>query len=231
MVTSRKKNQKKDPHRPLKILAVSDIEHPRIYDHKIKDRFGNMDLVLVCGDLPNFYLEYIISMLDIPMFYVNGNHVPQALSNPDQSQEAPQGAINLHKQVIYLPDFDLLLAGIEGCRKYNKGKHQYTQGEMWLMILGMIPKLVWNKWNHGRYLDIFIAHAPAWKLNDETDLAHQGIKAFRWLIETFHPKVFLHGHVHTYRNQPAQVLQHGQTSIYNTYGYQVIEFAHNKILF
>lgn len=230
MAASRKFNNKHDPQRSLKILAISDIEHPRIYDQNIKDRFGKMDLVLACGDLPNFYLDYIISMLDIPMFFVNGNHVPQSLRNPNRNQEAPQGAFDLHKQVIYLREFDLILAGIEGCQKYNKGKHQYTQGDMWIMVFGLIPKLLWNKWLYGRYLDIFVAHAPAWKLNDETDLAHQGIKAFRWLIETFHPKVFLHGHVHTYRNHPSQVLQHGQTSIYNAYGYQVIDLDRNKNL-
>jgi hypothetical protein len=223
MAIPRKHNPIDDPSRSLRILAVSDIEHPRIYDQKIKDRFGSIDLVLACGDLPNFYLDYIISMLDVPMFYVNGNHVPQHINDPNQNQEDPQGAFNLHKQVIYVKQFDLILAGIEGCQKYNKGRHQYTQGEMWLMILAMVPKLIWNKMHYGRYLDIFVAHAPAWKLNDETDLAHRGIKAFRWLIETFHPRIFLHGHVHTYRNHPTQLLQHGQTSIYNAYGYQVIE--------
>lgn len=230
MAIFKKKDHKDGTGGSLKILAVSDIEHPRIYDQMIKDRFGDVDFVLACGDLPNFYLDYIISMLNIPMFYVNGNHVPQNLKYPNQNQEEPQGAYNLHKRVIYNREFNIIIAGIEGCQKYNKGRHQYTQSEMWLMILAMVPTLIWNKLFYGRYLDIFVAHAPAWKINDETDLAHRGIKAFRWLIETFHPRVFLHGHVHTNRNLPSQVHQHGPTSIYNAYGYQVVEFERDTKL-
>jgi len=38
------------------------------------DRFGDVELVLSCGDLPYYYLEYIVSMLNVPLLYVHGNH-------------------------------------------------------------------------------------------------------------------------------------------------------------
>ena len=31
-------------------------------------------LILACGDLPYYYLEYIVGLLDVPLFYVHGNH-------------------------------------------------------------------------------------------------------------------------------------------------------------
>ncbi len=209
--------------KPVRILAVSDIENSRVYDSRVKQRFSNVDLLVSCGDLPGKYLDYVISMLDVPMLYVNGNHVTSLFNEPGESKEDIHFGTDLHRQVLYIRNKDLLVAGIEGSHRYNKGPYQYTQFEMWLMVLRMVPKLIWNKVVHGRYLDVFVAHAPAWKLNDDTDLAHQGIKAFRWLIETFSPKVFVHGHIHTQPHMDARPLLHHQTCIYNACGYQLID--------
>ena len=210
------------------MLTVSDVESRLIYDVHIRERFVGVDLVLSCGDLPNNYLDYIASMLNVPMLYVHGNHVITNSQDPHREALAPLGARNMHHQVEYLWEYDLIIAGIEGSLRYNKGRHQYSQLQMWLLVLSMVPKLLWNKLTRGRYLDVFMTHAPAWQLNDETDLAHQGIKAFRWLVETFHPQVFVHGHVHTYRNMPLPPRIYQKTRIYNTCGYQFIEVKHNR---
>jgi Icc-related predicted phosphoesterase len=70
-----------------------------------------------------------------------------------------------------------------------------------------------------RYLDIFISHAPPWGIHDQPDLPHQGIKAFRWLIETFQPRYHFHGHIHVYRKDQQTATQLGRTTVLNTYGY------------
>ena len=206
--------------RPLNILAVSDVEQPQIYSSKILKLFSEIDLVISCGDLNHYYLEYIISMLDIPLYYVNGNHTPAQEYGTGEPRFNPWGAIDIHKQVIYNKENDLILAGIEGCLKYNKGRHQYSQLDMWLLVVGLIPKLLLNKFFHGRFLDIFVTHAPSWKINDDTDRAHQGIKAFRWLVKTFKPKYHIHGHIHQYKSGIRKPFRFKDTQVINAYGYQ-----------
>jgi len=60
----------------MKILAISDIVVPQLYTEQIPERFLDVDLVLSCGDLPYEYLEYIVTRLGKPLFYVRGNHAP-----------------------------------------------------------------------------------------------------------------------------------------------------------
>ena len=52
----------------MKILSISDVVIPFIYSAQVRSLFADVDLVVSCGDLPYTYLEYIISMLDIPLF-------------------------------------------------------------------------------------------------------------------------------------------------------------------
>jgi Icc-related predicted phosphoesterase len=115
---------------------------------------------------------------------------------------------------------DLILAGVEGSLRYRKGPFQYSQTEMWLHILRIVPALLRNKLQHGRFLDIFITHAPPWGIHDKPDLPHQGIKAFRWLIESFKPRYHFHGHIHVYRQDVQTITQHGLTTVINTYGFR-----------
>ena len=114
------------------------------------------------------------------------------------------------------------MAGIEGSLLYNYGPYQYTQAQMWMMVFELVPKLLLNYMRYGRFLDIFITHAPPWKINDMDDPAHQGVKAFRWLIKVFHPQLHLHGHTSNYLGNKNMVSTLGKTTIINVTGYDVI---------
>jgi len=92
-----------------------------------------------------------------------------------------------------------------------------------MQVLKLAPRLLQNRSKHGRYLDIFITHAPPKGVHDENDLAHQGIKAFRWLIHVFRPQIHLHGHVHLYRPDTVRQTQIEQTKVINAYGYREVE--------
>lgn len=207
----------------MKILAVSDIELGFLYQSSIVDRFFNVDLIISCGDLPHYYLEYMISTLNIPLYYVNGNHAHKIEITTGGERHYPWGAINLHRKCV-TDDTGLLLAGVEGCLRYNLGPYQYSQSEMWTLIYNLIPRLLFNKLRFGRFLDIFISHAPPWKIHDEDDLPHQGIKAFRWFIKVFKPTYHLHGHIHVYRNDAITETQFNQTKVINCYGYRELFF-------
>jgi Icc-related predicted phosphoesterase len=202
-----------------KILAVSDIELPYMYKSIPNGSFKDIDLVISCGDLPFSYLEYILSLLNRDLYFVRGNHAPEGRDIKTE----PEGGQSLHL-TTRITESGLLLAGIEGSLLYNYGPYQYTQSQMWWMVYRLVPRLVINYWKYGRFLDIFVTHAPPWKIHDQDDPAHQGVKAFRWLIESFQPKYHLHGHTMDYLHNERQVTRLGKTTIMNVTGYEVIDF-------
>ncbi len=208
----------------MKILSISDKEVNRIYSPQIRQRFNDIDLAIGCGDLSYYYLEYIISTLDVPLYFVRGNHAKKIEYGCAGQRESPWGAVNLHKKVLKDQKTGLLLSGIQGSLRYNRGDYQYTQGEMWAMVLRLVPTLIWNKLHYGRYLDIFVTHAPPWGIHDRDDPAHQGAKAFRWLILTFQPTFHLHGHVHVYYPNTITETLLGRTRVLNTYGFRKLSF-------
>jgi hypothetical protein len=55
------------------------------------------------------------------------------------------------------------------------------------------------------------------------DLPHQGIDAFRWLIQVFKPAYFFHGHIHVYRPDTVTETFVEETRVINTYGFRMTE--------
>jgi len=213
----------------MKILSVSDVELGFIYSPLILNRFKDVDLVISCGDLSYFYLEYIESMLNQPLFFVHGNHANEVEYGAGGERRGPWGGYNLHRAVVNHDG--LLLAGIEGSISYNYGPHQYSQGEMWSSVLGLAPALMMNRILYGRFLDVFVSHAPPWGIHAMDDLPHHGIKAFRWLIKVFKPTLFLHGHIHVYRPDTPTITRVEKTVVINTYGFSRTEIENGVLVF
>ncbi len=204
----------------MKILAVSDKVVSWIYSPRICNIFTGIDLAIGCGDLPLEYLEFINSALDIPVYYVHGNHsLPDR--NPEWSTADFRGSVDLHGKLIR--HMGLTFAGVEGSLNYNNGIFQYSQFQMWLFAIGLVPALFLNHLKSGRFLDILVTHAPPWGIHDQDDLTHQGIKAFRWLITRFQPAYHLHGHIHVYRPDTVTETQVGRTRVVNAFGYKQFE--------
>jgi Icc-related predicted phosphoesterase len=205
-----------------RILAVSDIELPYIYKAVGGNTFKEMDFVISCGDLPDEYLGYIISMLNKDLYYVRGNHAQNSSGQFTPHSQKHWGGIDLHLRSVQTPG-GVILAGIEGSLNYNDGPQQYTQSQMWAMVYRLVPRLFMNYVRANRFLDVFVTHAPPWGINDQPDLPHQGIKAFRWLIEAFRPRLHLHGHVRDYLGQRNPAVTHEGTRVINVTGYQVVD--------
>jgi Icc-related predicted phosphoesterase len=202
----------------LKVLSLSDVQIDSIYSSVVKTRFADVDMILGCGDLAYYYLEYLVSMLNVPLYYVRGNHSSVVEQTSTGPKTHPQGGVDLHRKVVKEKGF--ILAGVEGCLRYRDGPFQYTQNEMWGHVMRIVPRLLWNRVIYGRYLDIFISHSPPWGIHDRPDLPHQGIKAFRWLLETFRPRYHFHGHIHVYRQGTQIRTRFHSTIVINTYGYK-----------
>ena len=201
----------------FKSLSLSDVIVQFIYSPYIRQRFSDIDLIIGCGDLPYYYLEYIISTLNVPLFFVRGNHDQEVEYGSVDNRGGPQGGIDLHRKAIRYQD--ILLAGVEGSLRYRNGLYQYTQGEMWRHVFALLPGLFSNKLKHGRYLDVFVTHAPPRGIHDGDDLPHQGIDAFRWLIKVFHPAYHIHGHIHIYRPGAVAETCFEDVQVINTFGY------------
>lgn len=202
----------------MKILSVSDVLVPFIYSSQVRAKFSGVDFVIACGDLPYYYQEFILSMLDVPLFFVRGNHDKLEEHSQVGKRSGPDGGVDMHLRTEECKG--ILLAGVEGCIRYRLGDFQYSQSEMWRHVWRLIPSLLKNRIQHGRYLDIFITHAPPRGIHDQDDLPHHGVDAFRWLIQTFQPAYHFHGHIHVYRpDAPVESLV-GMTKVINTYGFR-----------
>jgi Icc-related predicted phosphoesterase len=214
----------------MRLLCLGDVESASIYSTNIRERFGKTDVAIGCGDLPYPYLEYVISMLDVPLYYVHGNHVTAIEIALDEIRLHPWGGVNMHRKVVYDKTHDLLIGGIEGSLRYNKGPKQYSQFQMWLMVLEMVPKLLLNRMRYGRSLDCFITHSPAAGIHSESDHAHRGVHAFRWLLRWFSPQLHVHGHVHLYLPNQFRETNFHNTRVLNAYGYIELELVPKRVL-
>ncbi len=156
--------------------------------------------------MPTTYLEFITSVLNVPLFYVRGNH--------DTSYtDRPPGGENLHMRLVRFKGISFF--GIEGSIKYNNSPIQYTEGEMMNFVLKAWLPLYLQRVQKGRGVDIFVTHAPAFGIHDQDDLPHKGIKAFLKFMDWYRPRYMLHGHVHTYDRRVTTETVYKETCIMN----------------
>ena len=195
----------------MRILAISDKVEPILYSAAIADRVGKVDVVISCGDLPFYYIEYIMTMLGRPTFYVFGNHGREV------------GAVDLHSRTACVNG--VLIAGLEGSMRYNDSPGQYTEFEMWMNILQLMPRLLWNRIRHGRWLDVLVTHSPPLGIHDKSDLPHTGFSSFLAFMRWFKPHYLLHGHIHIYRHDEITHSRYGATDIINVYPYKVLDIT------
>jgi len=212
----------------MRVLAVSDQIVDTLYHAKVRERLGKIDLILGCGDLPYYYLEYLETMLDAPLCYVHGNHDPLVEYSSDHgTKTAPEGGENIDLRCVRAGG--LLVAGLEGCIRYRPdGYHQYTQNEMLLRSLALVPGLSLNRLLRGRWLDVLIAHSPPLGIHDGQDHAHIGFRAFLDVMRLFKPRYLLHGHQHrNYAPGPYETV-FGSTTVINVHPYRVLDIEVNR---
>ena len=194
----------------MKILFLSDEESPVYWDFFRKETFEDIDLIVSCGDLKAEYLSFLTTMTSIPVLYVKGNHDKYEVN-------VPEGCISIEDDIYEFEGVRLL--GLGGCQRYNHGINQYTEKEMQKRIARLRWKLFRKKG-----FDILVTHAPAFGVNDDTDLCHRGFECFNSLVEKYKPKYFVHGHVHlTYGSQIKRETQIGDTKVINAYNHYIVE--------
>ncbi len=215
----------------MRILCISDQVDPLVYSSRMKDRFGEVDLVLAAGDLPMEYLGFITSMLNKPLLFVEGNHdlgriapwsdTPASRIDSPHAQGDDSGAIDIGFRFAKVDG--LIVLGIPGSMRYNGGPNQFTELQMAFRILLCIPRLVWNRVLHGRACDIVLTHAPPRGIHDRDDPCHRGFESFNRLIRRARPRWLIHGHVHLYDLADVRVSQSLSTTVVNAFGHWSID--------
>lgn len=211
----------------IQALAVSDEIDPRIHSATVRQRMGHVDLVIGCGDLPARYLEFLADALDRPVYYVLGNHAEELTRGGERGRHyQPLGAVDLGGKVRYDAATGLILAGFPGSPRYGENEPaQYGEWEIYWMIVKMAPRLWWNKFRHGRALDVLVTHSPPRDVNDREDVTHRGFKALRSFLRWFRPAYQLHGHVHLYdRSQPFSQ-RYEETLVINVFPFRIVELV------
>lgn len=195
----------------MKILLISDVESPYIWDYFKPENFRDIDLVISCGDLKRDYLSFIVTMIKAPLYYVPGNHDEDFLENPPDGCECIDGKLVTYKGVRIL--------GLGGSINYKPGNFKYSQKEMTARIMKLTPKIFFSKG-----FDILVTHAPALGLGDGPDFCHTGFKSFVNLMDKYSPKYFFHGHQHLNYGKLSRKSQYKNTKIINAFGYTIVEY-------
>ena len=204
----------------MKILCVSDQIDPLIYSDTIKQNYADVALILSAGDLPMEYLEYIVNTLEKPLLFVFGNH-----QIDDHSKHKNEESY-IDAKVRYMEG--LIIAGLGGSKRHNKGKSQFTDFEMSIRILKLIPALILNRIIRGRFADILLTHAPPRGIHDrgihdKKGKSHLGFKSFLWFMKAFKPRYLVHGQIHIYDPLEPRETKFHKTIVINAYGHYLID--------
>ncbi len=194
----------------MKILLVSDREEPYIWDYFDRERFRDVEMILSCGDLKAEYLSFLVTMINVPLFYVPGNHDTAYVKNP------PEGCVSADDDVVFYKG--VRIAGLGGSFRYSGETFQYSEDQMRKRAMKLASKI---QRNGG--IDILLTHAPAFGLGDGQDLCHKGFQNFIAMMDMYSPRYLIHGHQHLNYSNQDRIMQYKGTTIINACGYYILD--------
>jgi len=198
----------------MKILALSDQVTEIVYSNNIAKNFPDVDLIVGCGDLPADYLEFTVSMLNVPLIYVPGNHDKDDIQIP--------GGQSIDGKVIKIQG--LWCMGLGGSRRYKPdGRFQYSEAEMRTRVWKLLVRATLKKLISRKEITLFISHAPPYGVHDASDLAHKGFSSFHQLLSIAKPRIMLHGHCYSQPNLKNSETKMYQTNVINVFPYRLID--------
>jgi uncharacterized protein len=195
----------------MKILLVSDVESPYIWDHFNPDKFKDIELIISCGDLRAEYLSFLVTMIKAPLYYIHGNHDKKYIENPPDGCDCIEDRIVKYKGIR--------IAGLGGCKGFNKQEFQYSEEDMGRRLKKLKPHLLRNKG-----LDILVTHSAGYGVGDDTDPCHEGFKGFNKLLDAYSPRYFVHGHIHLNYVRKPRTIEYNDTKVINAYEYHIFEY-------
>jgi len=216
----------------MKILMLADTEESALWDdwsEETASKLADIGLILSAGDLDADYLEFLVTMLNVPLVYVRGNH------DGDYDRKPPEGCIDADGRVVEVNCDDaggarrLKILGLGGSMRYrDNAADMYTEDEMRRRIAGVrgnaFRDLISGRISGSRDIDLLLTHAPCRGYGDMEDLPHNGFECFNDLIERHSPAVHCYGHVHReYGDFRREILHPSGTRLVNASGSYICE--------
>ena len=231
----------------MKILLISDTEERSLWDDWTEATARNLadvELILSAGDLKAEYLEFLVTMLNVPLVYVRGNHDGRYDERPPEGCENADGTVVEIECGRGSSGQRIRILGLGGSMRYNsESPDMYTENEMAERIrkaeriirkrrlAGVIKNMVKpaagdiNKKRNPDF-DILLTHAPCRGYGDMEDLPHRGFECFNDLLNKYSPQLHCYGHVHCeYGRLERQVRHPSGTLLINSSGHQIIDFS------
>lgn len=194
----------------MDILALADTEEKALWDHWNEDtaaRLSDVGLILSAGDLDAGYLEFLVTMLNVPLVYVRGNH------DGAYDEAPPEGCINAEDRIVEVVcpaaggargysggDAGLRtirILGLGGSMRYKYGADDmYTEAEMSRRVRKAMLALAADRLKGRTGFDILLTHAPCKGYGDMDDLPHTGFQCFESLLVKYRPAFHVYGHIH-----------------------------------
>ena len=224
----------------MKILLIADTEEKSLRDRWTEDtakRLADVGLVLSAGDLRPDYLEFLVTMLNVPLVYVRGNHDGYYDERPPEGCENADGKIVEAECYIGSEKQNIRILGLGGSMRYKSGAaDMYTEREMQARVRKveriirkrrLAARLSGGTENTGMPdFDILLTHAPCRGYGDMDDLPHTGFECFNELLNKYSPQLHCYGHVHQEYGRIDRRLMHPSgTLLINGSGYQIIDFV------
>lgn len=230
----------------MKILLISDKEEKSFWDNWTEataKKLSDIDLILSAGDLHPKYLEFLVTMLNVPLVYVRGNH------DGLYEEEPPEGCEDADGQVVEVScgrgtsQQIVRILGFGGSMLYNEfEENMYTEEEMRSRVRkaeramrkrSIVEKVLpfgksarRDDVGRGKAFDILLTHAPCRGYGDMEDLPHRGFECFNDLLNKYSPQLHCYGHVHQEYGSMERCIRHPSgTLLINGSGYQIIDYG------
>ena len=102
----------------MKLLLISDEEDEYLWDYYRPGALAAYDMILSAGDLKAEYLSFLVTMGNLTVVYIHGNH------DGSYDRRPPEGCECAEDTVLHVKGLRIL--GLGGSMWYNGGPHQYT---------------------------------------------------------------------------------------------------------
>lgn len=208
------------PGRPIRFLAVSDEEDSALGQAVNRASIGPLDGIIGCGDLSPSWLSFLGDAFGAPVVYVRGNH-DHGGSWADGSVLVPSWLAAGHTDRLA----QIGIGGLEWPGADEAGRRTRRPWLAWRHALGLALRMLLGRASGHAEPVIVISHAPPEGTGDvSSDPYHAGFGAYRWLLDRFHPPLWLHGHTNT-ASVPTLVCRAGRTTVVNVTGAVLIDIC------
>ena len=219
----------------MKILLISDTEEKSFWDNWNKStakRLADIDLVLSAGDLHPKYLEFLVTMLNVPLIYVRGNHDGVYDHEPPEGCEDADGKLIEIECGKHAERQKVRVIGFGGSMRYkNDSSDMYTENEMMARVRKAEHDICKRRLvrsikgqSGDSSLNILLTHAPCRGYGDMEDLPHMGFECFNYFLNKYSPQLHCYGHVHQEYGRINRCISHPSgTLLINGSGYQIID--------